>query len=98
MITVGTGTIYAEIYCGELGVDPVKVFRRGHAKRLRRNVLCPNTSHSPLGDCLSIDVRPAHIAKRVEHGHWEGDLVRHEALLNRAVMKGHRLLFVAADS
>ena len=29
---------------------------------------------------------------------WEGDLVRHEALLNRAVMKGHRLLFVAADS
>jgi len=24
--------------------------------------------------------------------------VRHEALLNRAVMKGHRLLFVAASS
>jgi transposase, IS30 family len=73
--TVGTGTIYAAIYCGELGVDPTKVLRRGHAKRLRRKVLCPNTLNSPLGDCLSIDVRPAHIAKRVEHGHWEGDLI-----------------------
>jgi transposase, IS30 family len=74
-IKVGTGTIYEAIYSGGLGVDPIKVLRRRHAKRLRRKVLCPNTSNSVLGDCLSIEVRPAHIAKRVEYGHWEGDLI-----------------------
>jgi transposase, IS30 family len=74
-ITVGTGTIYAAVYSSELGVDPTKVLRRRHAKRLRRKVLCPNISSSPLGDCLSIEHRPVHIAQRVEHGHWEGDLI-----------------------
>ena len=46
----------------------------------------------------SIHQRPFPPDDRSEAGHWEGDLVRHDALLNRAVMKGHRLLFVAADS
>ena len=29
---------------------------------------------------------------------WLADIERHEALTNRAVVKGHRLVFVAADT
>jgi IS30 family transposase len=34
-----------------------------------------------------IDQRPASAETKLEAGHWEGDMVRHEALYNRAEVK-----------
>jgi len=49
-----------------------------------------------------VDAYPVDAAKRdwdkgALNRVWVGDIERHEALLNRAVMKGHRLWLVAAS-
>jgi IS30 family transposase len=92
-------TIYQALYSPQrvLQRDPRTALRtrRPHRKARRRGDARRGRFVVPL---KMIEERSDEALDRRVAGHWEGDLVRHEALLNRAVMKGHRLLFVAADS
>lgn len=74
-------TIYRALY--KLGIQPVpsgsaRLLRSGkfnRRPRSRTKVKPPNY----MSDALKIGDRPAHIATRVEGGHWEGDLIMGKA-------------------
>lgn len=92
--------IYQALYCqarGQLKVELVGALRRGGTKRVsraeRRAVL---VSKAPIKDMVMITERPAEAEDRAVPGHWEGDLVRHEALWDRAEVKDLRRCAVAA--
>ena len=54
----------------------------------------------PVAPCLSLrrpDRSGCGLVGTSEHGPWSGDIERHEALSNRAVVKGHSCWSVAAD-
>ena len=70
---------------GELGIAGVKRSRR--VRTTRRDDSSPRSPDLVERD-FTAD-RPNRL--------WVTDLERHEALPNRAVVKGHRLSFVAAD-
>jgi len=66
-------TIYRYIYRPK--IKPEKLYKylpRAKAKRGRRYYKC---RREPLPNKRSIHDRPAHIDKREEFGHWEGDLI-----------------------
>jgi IS30 family transposase len=85
-------TIYAAVFAGVLEVKPTECLRSRRPRRKRRR-----DRHQSIRPGLpNITSRPAAIGDRSELGHWEGDQVRHEALFDRAVMKGHRRQVVAA--
>lgn len=63
--------------------------RRAHQHQQRRRP----RFQQPM---LSIHDRPFPPADRTEEGHWEGDLVRHEALCDRAEVRDLRRCAVAA--
>jgi IS30 family transposase len=86
-------TIYLALFGGMLGKREGKL-RTGRCKRKRhrRGVAEPNK----IKNMRPIAVRPASVLDRVEPGHWEGDLVRHEALRNRAEVEDLRRCAVAA--
>nr|WP_239537352.1 IS30 family transposase [Arthrobacter roseus] len=50
---------------------------------------------SRIRNMTMIDQRPAEVETRLEAGHWEGDLVRHEALFYRAEVEDLRRCVVA---
>ena len=95
----GHQTIYQAVYRPELGGGlrrdlPAalrtgrrrrKPHRRGDARRA-----------GPLTGMTMISQRPLAAADRSEAGHWEGDLVRHEALCYRAEVEDLRRCAVAA--
>ena len=81
---------------GSLRKELTHYLRSGHATR---RPLGHSSMHGQgqLRDTLHISERPPEANDRSVPGHWEGDLVRHEALYDRAVMKGHRRRDVAAS-
>ncbi len=86
---VSTETIYQSLY-----VQSRSALRRDLAKCLRtgRGLRQPNRQGAQrknrvLHDMVNIAERPAEADDRAVPGHWEGDLVRHEALCDRAEVK-----------
>ena len=82
-------TIYQALYVqgrGHLRADLHQHLRTGRAVRRPRR----STAKGPSGkipDMIMISERPAEVADRAVPGHWEGDLVRHEALCDRAEVR-----------
>lgn len=91
-------SIYQALYAvsSVLSRSPRVVLRTGRINRRRRRH--GQRSARFVSPMTPLANRPSGADDRLEAGHWEGDLVRHEALLNRAVVKGHRFLLVAASS
>jgi len=95
---VSTETIYQSLYVQSRGA-----LRRELAKCLRtgRGLRQPNRQGAQrknrvLHDMINIAARPAEADDRAVPGHWEGDLVRHEALHYRVEVEDLRRRVVAA--
>ena len=90
--------IYQALYVqgrGALKRELVACLRTGRALRVPRS-RSQQKAWGHVTPEVMISERPAEADDRAVPGHWEGDLVRHEALFDRAVMKGHRRRDVAA--
>ena len=90
--------IYQALYVqgrGALKRELVACLRTGRALRVPR-ARSQQKTWAHVTPEVMISERPAEANDRAVPGHWEGDLVRHEALYDRAVMKGHRRRDVAA--
>lgn len=86
-------TIYRALFAGHLGSREHKL-RTGRVRRRRQRRGVPHKNRIP--NMRPVQTRPAEAADRAAPGHWEGDLVRHEALLFRVEVRDLRLRPVAA--
>ncbi len=80
---------------GALKRELVACLRTGRALRTPR----ARSQNKPQGHVTAdviLSERPAEADDRAVPGHWEGDLVRHEALCDRAEVKDLRRCAVAA--
>ena len=90
-------TIYQCIYIqgrGGLRAELAAALRTGRA--VRQPNRRPGMRRPRVPKELLISERPAEADDRAVPGHWEGDLVRHEALFYRAEVEGLRRCAVAA--
>ena len=82
---VSTETIYQSLYVqsrGALRRELTKCLRTGRS--LRHPGRRPGQRKNRIPNMVNVSERPAEAADRAVPGHWEGDLVRHEALHYRA--------------
>jgi len=94
---VSTETIYQSLYVqsrGALRRELAKCLRTG--RTLRRPSRAPGQRKNRIPDMVNISERPKEVEDRAVPGDWEGDLVRHEALCNRAGVEDLRHCAVAA--
>ena len=94
---VSTETIYQSLYVqsrGALKRDLTRYLRTGRAVRRPSRKVGQRKNRIP--NMINIAERPAEADDRAVPGHWEGDLVRHEALRNRAEVEDLRRCAVAA--
>jgi IS30 family transposase len=90
-------TIYQTLFCqarGELNTQLKLALRTGRTHRVERGTSRPKQAR--IAGMVNISERPAEATDRAVPGHWEGDLVRHEALRNRAGVEDLRRCAVAA--
>lgn len=79
-VTIGKDSIYRAVYAhGGLGLKDSLYkclhHRRRRPKRRHHKKLVPGCTKGPLGKFRLISSRPAYISKRIQIGHWEGDLI-----------------------
>jgi transposase, IS30 family len=94
---VSTETIYQSLYVqsrGALKRDLTRCLRTGRAVRRPSRKVGQRKNRIP--NMINVSERPAEADDRAVPGHWEGDLVRHEALQYRAGVGDLRRCAVAA--
>jgi IS30 family transposase len=95
---VSTETLYQSLYVqsrGALKRDLTRCLRTGRA--VRKPCRKPGQRKNRIPNMINISERPAEANDRAVPGHWEGDLVRHEALQYRAGVRDLRRRVVAAS-
>ena len=95
---VSPETIYQALYVqarGGLKREVAAALRTGRTRRKTRRDPAQRT-HRFADPMVMISERPPEIEDRAVPGHWEGDLVRHEALCYRAGVRDLRRCAVAA--
>ncbi|WP_231750966.1 IS30 family transposase [Mycobacterium sp. NAZ190054] len=96
LMQVSHETVYQHLYVqtrGQLRADLHKCLSTHRPARKPRG---QTERRGTFSDVITISQRPAEAADRAVPGHWEGDLVRHEALCDRAEVRDLRRCAVAA--
>jgi IS30 family transposase len=91
-------TIYQAVYVqprSELAKEVKTALRTGRARRKPQGRK-ETDGRGKIKGMINISERPAEADDRAIPGHWEGDLVRHEALCDRAEVRDLRRCAVAA--